>query len=382
MITEYPLYHQPAIAGMIEGHVRTTNAYLRIPPEQWTLTLTDTSEAGDLVISIADDESGQSWSLTVAISGAVEATSLDEIKAAWEADPKFNDLFSISENGALVATLVARHTERSYTITTTPPGSMSVTPAKTVVSSQTGVELGLLVARVSGAARRYVGLSDSVLLASSILGATKRTDGNHFHEIPDATADTTRPGYHHPIAQEGVIWLQCEETLVPGDLVFVRRSLTSGSGKIGAVRKTADGSVYSAVLTFVADKTLYGIEFTYMGTRYSILHSPTDGTTTAAEAAADFKATFDLQGIVGVTLTDNTDGTATMAFADGTSATLFKVIATSGDTPAVGITVGGVVGPDVDALDVSSYVTVLDPTLGSPSESNPGLVRCRVHFTS
>jgi hypothetical protein len=360
MQTNYALNYKRAIAGMAAGKCRTRRATLPLRKETWTLVLTDSSEAGDLVITIVDDATQQSYELTVAISGATEATSLDEIVAAWRANGKFNDLFTVSDDDTLTVTAIARHAGRSYTITCDPPGSMSVTPTKTVTAGGTGVGFGLFVAQGTSAGQ-YDVLGASTAL-SSVLGVTKRTDANHFHDIPDSASaqDLTERGRDIPVVREGEIYCVAEESMTIGDTVYIRRAQTSNAGTVGAVRKSPAGAAMTATLTPVADLLTYSLEFDYLGRHYSAVYSPTDGTTAVADAIDGIVAA--LGTITGLTITDNTTN-FTIATAAGTVLENLRSNGASLDADTISITISAAGTADADALDASSIARVVEPSI-------------------
>lgn len=323
-------------------------------PQIGTLTLTNSSEAGDLVITIVDDETGQSYSLTVAISGATEATSLDEMVAAWRANSTFNDLASVAEDGSLVLTYTARHGGRAYTVTVDPPGSMSVTPAITQVAGGTGLEFGRLVAR--GSTDDTFAAVGATTTVDQIAGALFRTDANHFHSLENDTpsaVDRCELGWTYPLMLRGRMLVKVEEAVTPDSIPYMRRALTSGAGRLGGFRASPAGSTQAATLTPVQNMLTYGVAYGYLGQDYVATYSPTDATTTVADAVAGLEDALEQNNPTGVTVSAGGTTEATITAAAGTQFDYVRNVSWNLDTEAASVVVV-VAAADVDAIDVSS----------------------------
>lgn len=352
MQTQFTVNPGAAIAGLAIGRVYAKPRTLPYRAQISTITI-GSSEAGDLVIDVTDDETQQTYSLTVTLSGAVEATSLDEMLAAIQANGPLNNLFSGVEDGATVLTLTARHANRSYTITTTPPGSMTAVVATSQASGGDGIEPGLWVAR--GAADLQIDALTATTTLAQLEGVLRRTDANHFHALVESTTDVDRlrRGKTHSVLESGSrVWVEVEDAVTPGSTPYVRRALTSGAGTVGAMRGSAAGATQQT-WTFTPtaiDLPGYGFQFEYQGVPYTALYLG-DGTTTVAVACDGLVQ--DLGSIAGLTITDNgTDVTIQPAL--GTQLENVRNLASHTDVPADSVTVAETVQEDIDTIDVSS----------------------------
>lgn len=239
MQTSYSVNPAKALEGLTEGARLTRPGSLPYLPQISTITLA-LAEAGNLTVKIVDDLTQQSYSVTAAISSIDEAVALDELVAAWRADVEANALFSVAEDGATVFTATARHANRSYTITTTPPGAMTATVATSQAAGGSGLEMGRMVARGSNDGEiRALTSTDTV---STVAGILIRTDANHFHKLENelpSDVDALARGKTYPVLYDGFIWVHCETAVTPSSTVHVRKS---GSGEVGAFRASASGA--------------------------------------------------------------------------------------------------------------------------------------------
>lgn len=222
----------------------------------WLNQITDVVLAvptiGNMTIDVTHVKSGQTWSLTVALSSVVLATSLDEIVAAWEADGELRNLADISEDGTDTFTLDFRQGDQEYTFVFTMPGSMTATPTNSQDSGGSGIELGRFVA-LSATSGEFRALT-STDVAANIAGVLPYSAGNHFRQDlnGDASAvDLCDRGRTYDIARRGGFYMVAEEPLAIGDSLFVRvaNAAAGTSEGIGRVRNDADGGDAVAIST-------------------------------------------------------------------------------------------------------------------------------------
>ena len=359
MQTAYNVNQAIAVEGMPVGERECKPGALPWLPQITQIRIA-ASEVGDLVITVVDDLTQQSYDLTVAISGAVEATSLDEIKAAIEANGKFNDLFSVTEDGVDDALLTARHANRAYTVTTTPPGSMTAVVSTTQSSGGSGLEMGRFVAR--GSNDGEIAAVDSSTVLADLAGMLFRTEANHFHalenELP-SDVDTTRRGDHYAILERGRVMVKVEEAVTPASTPYMRRATTSGAGRVGGLRASPAG-VATTTWTVVptVDHGHYAFEFGFAGQSYVVEYSPTDVTTAVADAIDGLydalNATLVDAGIDGLIATAETATLLTLTVDAGYELDYCRNAAFGLDTEAASVVVTETVEEDVDAIDVSS----------------------------
>jgi len=355
MQTSYKVNQDVAIEGQSVGHRESRPGLLQWLPQITQIRIAN-SETGDLLINVVDDKTQQSYDLTVAISGAVEATSLDEIKAAIEANGKFNDLFTVTEDGVDDAVLTARLGNRTYTVTTTPPGSMTAVVSTLQAAGGSGIEFGRFVARGSGDLE--IAAVGATTTLADLYGMIFRTEANHFHalenELP-SDVDTASRGRTYAIMERGRCMVRVEEAVTPASTPYMRRATTSGAGRVGGLRASPAGTVGAAYTVVpVVDLSHYAFEFGWRGRHYTVIYDPTDATTAVADA---IDGLYDAAGgatpPAGLTL-DETDTLLTITCADGEDLDYIRNAAWSLDAEAASVVVTNTVAADADAIDVSS----------------------------
>jgi len=288
MQTTYAMNVDLAVEGQAVGERKSRPGCLPWTAQVNTITIAN-SEAGSLVITVVDDETQQTYTLTVTISGAVEATSLDEMVAAWRASGELNNLFSVVEDGATVMTLTARHANREYTITTTPPGSMTAVVAEPTAAGGTGLEFGRFVAKGSNDGEIAALGATSELV--NLFGVLFRTDGNHFHSLENDTpsaVDRSDVGRSYACMTEGRFMARVEEAVTPASTPYLRRALTSSAGRLGGLRASPAGSAQVNTIVPVVDHMQYGFQLVMrINNRletFNAQYTATDATTTVADA--------------------------------------------------------------------------------------------------
>lgn len=358
MQTEFRVNPRRGVEGQPVGERKSRPGHFAYDAQQTQIRIAN-SEAGNLGITVVDDDTEQEYSLTVAISGVVEATSLDEMLAAAEGNADFRRLFTFAEDGVEDLTMTARHANRSYTVTTTTPGSMTAVVSELQAAGGEGVEFGRMLARSSTGDRavRALEATDEI---GDLVGILFRTDGNHFHSLENDTpsaVDKSEPGRTYPVMQAGRVLVKVEEAVNEGDPVFVRRALTSGAGRLGGFRASAAGGQQSYTFTPSAiNLPGYGFEFDYQGVHYTALYLG-DGSTTVAQACDGLVQ--DLGSISGLTITDG--GTeVTIQTAAGTQLENVRNLASHTDVPADSVTISEAVSEDVDTIDISSIADFED----------------------
>jgi hypothetical protein len=354
------------------GERDTVPRLLPLVAQVTTITLANDSEAGTLTIDVEDDASGQEYSVDVTISSGTEATSLDEMLEACEAS-ELRKLFDFEEDGSLLFTMTAKHAGRSYTVTTTPPGSMTATVAEATASDDDPtINFGRMVARGSDDGTiAALGASTSL---SQLEGIVFRTDGNHFHSLENDTpsaSDELKGGKELSVMKKGRCWVQVETDVTPASTVYVRRATTSGAGAVGRFRDEAAGSTQVSTITPVADSLIYAVEYGYAGVHYTAQYVATDGTTSVADACDGLYDALEANNPTGVTVADATTS-VTLTAAAGTQFDYVRVTGWSLDTEAASATVSTATA-DVDTINVSSICSF------ETSASAGGLALLRIH---
>lgn len=343
-------------------------------PQISTLTVTAGALTTDLVITVVDDKSGQSYSVTVTGS-ANEATLGASLLTAWRAHARLNMLFSVANTTAssgsdLVTVFTARHANRTYTMSAT--GGTSATPPAFAATQAAGgalLEWGQLVAKGSGDDEFQAMTSTTTV--RDIAGFLYRTDANHFHSLEADTptaVDACRRGVHYPIAEEGEFYVQVAEDVTPNSRVYVRvegsnigdwGDTPAGTAQVATITAIADAQVYRIVAFLNVDGVRRQLEFEY---------APTDGTTTTdlaidgMEAAA--AAAIIAQGLTGIVAASAASASATMTLTL-TAGYAFEYVDGSAffeDASAEAMTVS-TAAADADMLDVSAICKYTSTTL-------------------
>ncbi len=315
-----------AVEGALAGFPRQSRPFTLAQLEQQSrITIAD-SEAGDLVITVVDDESLQSYSLTVAVSGTTEATTLDEMVAAWQINAKLNDLFSVSEDGATLFDIVSRHGNRAYTITTVPPGSMTAVVSEIQAPGGSGIEFGRMVQR--GAADDDMIALDAATSVDNLVGVLFRQDGNHFHATLETAVDVADVARTYSVMRQGTFYAQVEDAVTPASRVFVRRAQTSGAGALGRFRAAADGTAQLITATpTAANDTEFVLQIHFTagpakGETHSI-QMVSDGSGTATEICDGLRTSLNSNARLAALITDT--GTATLLLTASDVASEFEV---------------------------------------------------------
>jgi hypothetical protein len=351
MRTSHPINPDRAVAGMALSGYKSVSKLLPLVAQVQTATLTD-AVAGDLVITMRDDDVSLSRSLTVTLTTTNVATSLDEIVSAWQADPTFSDLATVSEDGATVLTVTSKIKGKTYTLTFEEPGAMvAIAVAQTVApidAKGVGVEFGRFVKYA--AADGEIATLEAGDTVSDLAGLIRRTEGNHFHKLEESLSDVdaTVRGTHYPVMEHGRMWVYVEDAVTPASTPHVR---ISGSGEIGALRGTPAGGQQSYTFTPSAiNLPGYGFEFDYQGVHYTALYLG-DGSTTVAQACDGLVQ--DLGSISGLTITDGATE-VTIQTAAGTRLENVRNLASHTDVPVNSVTIAESVAADLDSIDASS----------------------------
>lgn len=359
MQTSYVMNKSVAIEGMTVGERRSKPRTLPWLPQITQVRFTAGGLTDDVVLTVVDDLTQQSYSITTTGS-ATEATMLDNLIAGVRANGKLNDLFSATEDGVDDLVLTARHANRSYTITCT-GGPSATVPVVSDLQDAGGskVDMGRMVVRGSEDGE-FEAIGASAVLAD-IEGIVFRTDANHLHSLENDSAsavDQLDRGKVHSVLESGRVWVEVEEAVVPGDPVFCRRALTSGAGNLGGFRASPAGSTQVATITVVADHQNYVVEFSIDGERVSFSYNPSDGTTTTDDAVDGLEdAAAEILTARGITSVTASAASAAASFTlTAEAGRQFDYVTVSSfgeDTEAVAGTVS-VAAADVDAIDVSS----------------------------
>jgi hypothetical protein len=382
MQTNYQRSMDIALAGQVtDGDALTRSYLLPLLPQISLLTVTAGSETDDLVITVVDDDTGQTYSVT-ATGSATEATLLTNAEAALNGNAKLDDLFDVDgevDTNVLI-TLTARHAGRSYTISAT--GGTAVTdPVVTSVQAAGGtpLDIGVFVAR-SSTDGQLARVSSSTTIAN-LLGITQRPQAagiRNLASLSPSAVDQWAAGSMLDVVEGGVVYMTVEEAVTPASPVWMRLAQTSSAGTLGAVRASPAGAAQVNTVAPAADQLEYGIQLIHKGKTYLASYAPTDGTTTVADAidglydalveaiGGDDSAT---NGI-GLTITESAT-LLTITTDDGTAIDSLTNYHYELDSEAATTVI--VVGTaDADALDISSVAKYLT------SASAGGLAKVQV----
>lgn len=240
--TSYQTTLDRGVEGMAMAVRQSRPLTLPSLAEATRLTVTAGSDTDDLVVTIVDDETGQSYSFT-ATGNATEATLLANTLAAFAESDQLPMLFDLAGQVStnILLDFTAKHANRSYTITAT-GGTNAGTPpaaAKTTTAGGSGVPFGRFVA--FGDEYGEFDALDSGSAVGDIAGVLFRTDGNHFRSTDSdgpSVSDLASRGRTYSIMEEGRVLLQAEGTMTKGAGLHVRIA----NGVIGRARATSDSS--------------------------------------------------------------------------------------------------------------------------------------------
>lgn len=354
MQTSYRTTLARGLAGYCEGLRESVPGTLPQLPQITTVTSANGAGTDDWVITIVDDETGESYSVTATGSGT-EATLDANMEAAFAAHDSLPLLFSltVTSSSDVVATFTARHTNRSYSFSAT-GGTGANTVANTQAAGGSGLGFGLFVARGSNDGEiAALGASTTV---SQLVGLLVRTDANSSRGPANdtlAAEDLADPGKTHEVLTRGRMLVKVETDVTPASTPYVRRAQTSSAGTVGALRDDPAGSTQVATITPIADMLDYVVQYGYLGQDYSFHYSPTDGTTSADDAVDGLEDAAAETAPSGVTVSAASAATMTLTAAAGTVFDYVRNGAWSLDTEAASTTVSLAAG-DADAIDVSS----------------------------
>ena len=354
MLTQYNATHSKAIAGQPVGDWRESRP-MALPwlPQITTVTTANGAVTDDWVITIVDDETGQTYSVTAAGSGT-EATLDANMEAAFAAHAKLPSLFTLGVTSVsdVVATFTAKHANRTYTFSAT-----GGTGANTIANSQeaggSGIEFGLMVAQGTGD-KEYRALTSTDTL-EDLVGILFRTDGNHFHSLENDTTsavDASQRGKTMAIMEKGRVWVTAQDAVAPGEPVFVRRAQTSSAGQVGGFLSAPAGGAQVATVTPTAAELDFMILIEYTppgGTPQAVplLSANPDGSATATEIADAWRTAAATAQADGVLAGFTFGGTSTLTIT-GPAGESFRVSDVGEGVSAVADTTPA----DVDALYV------------------------------
>lgn len=372
MRTTYNVNPAKAVAGQPMGKRESRPLKLPWLPQISTLTSDAGNGTDDLVITVVDDKTGQSYEVT-ATGSATEATMLANALAAIRAS-ELNNLFSVSGevDTDVIITFTARHANRTYTISATGGPADTNAVAETQAAGGAGIRLGRFVCETTEGELSLPGSSTAL---AEVAGVLFRTDGNHFRsaledDTPDAV-DTLARGKTYPVMTKGRVYLECLEDMAVGDSVFLVCE-ASDSADLGKVRASATGSAQVSTVTPVENMLIYGFEYGYLGQHYTVQYVATDGTTSVADAVAGLEDAAAENAPSGITISAGETDAVDITTDAGTSLDYLRNTAWSLDTEAASTVV--VLGAaDDDALDISSIAKV------EQGASSGGLVLLRIN---
>jgi hypothetical protein len=360
MQTQYNVLPEIGVEGLTQGPRSSRPRTLPQLAQITLLTVTAGGETDDLVVTVVDDETGQSYSFT-ATGSATEATLLTNALAAFAAHDQLPLMFSLAGevDTDVLLTFSAKHSNRTYTFSAT-GGTATADPVASSVQAAggDGLEFGRFVAR--GSADYEFAAPGASTTVADLLGVLFRTDANHFRLTDGDTAasvDKCARGKTYSIAEQCRMLFKVEDAVAPGDTPYMRRA---GTGRLGGLRATPDGDEQTTVLSaFVADLATYTATLRHRGVTYHASYTPTDGTTAVADAIDGlFDSLVDAVGGAtpaanGIGLTITEDATTLTIVADAGTAIDDLVVGYGLDTeaPAATVTIGSA---DVEAIDVSS----------------------------
>lgn len=334
------------------GRRESAHAHLPVLQQIQTVTIADASPAASeaWTMTFTDDQTQQSESLAFT-SGASLAATLDAMVAAVQASGQINNWFSVTEDGATVATFTARASNRSYTITCTPGGSATAAVAETQAEGGSGLEFGIMVANATNDGEmRAMGAGDDLL---DCLGILVRTDANHYHSLDNDTVDAVDAcdrGKEYELVQRGRVWVEVEEAVTKASPVHVR---LAGTGTAGAFRGSESSSAGAELVTVTPTAAELDFQILirdlYNGEEIPLLSANPDGSATATEICDAWRTAAATAQADGVLAGYTFGGTATLTIT-GPVGREFEVADVGEGVSAVAYTTAA----DVETLDLRS----------------------------
>jgi len=372
MQTTYNAAHATAVEGTALACRQSRPLTLPQLEQISLVTVTGGSETDDLVITFTDDVTSQSYTLT-ATGSATEATLLSNAQDAFDVHDQLPMLFDLAgevSGGDVLLTFTAKNSNRSYSISAT-GGTAVADPVVTNTQDPggSGVEFGRFV-RFGDEAGTFDALASDTA-ADDIAGVLFRTDGNHFRSTDGGTASSTdraERGKTYSIMEQGRCYMKAEGAIARGDKLYARRALTSSAGAVGRVRATPAGGAQASTLGPVADQPEYGVAFEILDSsgvrrRFAASYTPTDGTTSVADAVDGlYDAIVDQLGAAdsatngfGITVTESST-LVTLTTDAGYEILSLECTTWADDTEAA--TVAATLGTaDADAIYVGDFAT-------------------------
>lgn len=357
--TSYAVNPARGVEGLCMGPRKSRSKILPWLAQITTVTTANGAATTDWAITVVDDETGQSYTVTATGSGT-EATLDANMEAAFAAHDVLRNLFTLGVTSVsdVVATFTAKHANRSYTFSAT-GGTGANTVSVTQAAGGSGLAFGRLVARGATADEfAAVGASTTV---GQILGGLFRTEGNSFRPTDSnndnaAALDLCERGRTYEIMEEGRMMMIAEDAVTFGGPIFMRRALTGSTGALGRVRATETGAT-GEILTFTptVDHMVYGFEYGYNGRHYTVVYQATDNTT-AVDVAADGLADAAADGDHADVTVAATATTVTLTLPVGATFDYARTSTWGLDTEATSGTTVLSAG-DADAIDISSIAS-------------------------
>lgn len=333
-----------------------------------TFTLADGSPAaGEAWTIVATDvDKGQTFTLSFT-SGASVAATLAALTAAASIG-KFRDLFSVTDDGATVATWTARNKGKVYSFTTTVGGGSATNTAAVTQTAIDYLAAGLPFGRavVRGTGDREMAEIGAASTVNDIIGVLYRTDSNALHSLESdsltAVDDCERASFQRVLCK-GTFLALVEEAVTPASRVWVRRALTAGAGALGRFGDNPAGTAEVATITVTADKRLYSVQAQMIINgvlrTLSFSYAPTDDTTTTDDAIDGLEdaaaAAILAQGFTGFVTASAASAAATMTLTTLAGTVFDHVDGTAfGLDAEVEVLTVALTGTDADRIDCSA----------------------------
>lgn len=211
-----------------------------------TFTVGGTASDGVYTIQVVDDQTGTVYAASFTrgsseTNAQIAAALLAEIEDVANA-PSWANLAAVSNSGGGVLAIAFLHTEKTYTVSGTAPGTGTVTVAETQAAGGTSIPFGRFLVFVDGS-------EDGMALPAAadpgdIRGVSVRAIGHFVNQgSPLAAAnDVIPPGNTYSAGFRGKIRVKnVGASAVRGGSVFVVVNVAGGD-ELGAARGDDDGA--------------------------------------------------------------------------------------------------------------------------------------------
>lgn len=244
--------------------------------------------------------------------------------------------------------ITADHAGKDFTVSFPSNPNSNLSQSTTQEASVANLPIG--VGMVDAADGLECALPGSSTVADRFFGLVAR--GRGIEGQDDGSAEFHQAGDNIDIVVEADMFIMPEDDVTVDSDVYWKVEATAGT--LGALRGSVQGSTQVMTVTPTVDHNNYAFEYGYLGRHYVVQYSPTDGTTTVADACAGLEDAADDGNDAGVAVSAGGTTAITLTAAAGTKFDYARNAAWSLDTEAASTTVA-LASADEDAVKLPRY---------------------------